>query len=279
MSIFDTTSVFCIDFDGTLVTDTLIPGSLEFISKALSLNKKIFYVTNNSTLSQQQYCDKILSFGLSCTPHQVRTSSMMTLEYLKLKYPAKSHILVVGQSGLITTLQSYFQVTEAYKGEWQDLREIVHKGPQFVALIVGLKRDVTFTELAHASIVLENKAVEFIATNTDSTFPSSWTNTMPGAGTLVSFISTSSGREPEIMGKPDPRILFSIASEEQIELSSVAMIGDRLDTDIAAGKAAGCLTVLVTATGVTTADDVAGLNDEEMPDVVVPSIAELVSML
>jgi 4-nitrophenyl phosphatase len=90
----------------------------------------------------------------------------------------------------------------------------------------------------------------FVGTNPDLTFPSPQGLT-PGAGSILAAVQAASGREPVIIGKPQPE-MFQLALERLAIMPGEALVvGDRLETDIAGGQTAGCQTALVLS-GVTT---------------------------
>src|SRR2546423_12280512 len=125
--------------------------------------------------------------------------------------------------------------------------------PHFV--LSGWDRQFTYTKLAHAQQYIQRGAV-FIATNRDATYPDSGGRTLPGSGALVAALETCSGVIPLVIGKPEPYTLELILRRAGARPDECLVIGDRLDTDIAIGKAVGTRTALV-LTGVHTQADIA----------------------
>jgi 4-nitrophenyl phosphatase len=115
-------------------------------------------------------------------------------------------------------------------------------------VVVGIDRSFTYDKLMRAQQFLL-KGAQFIATNRDSTFPIEG-GVVPGAGSVVAAVVTASGLEPLSMGKPEPGMLLAILENYGLEAHQAAMIGDRLDTDIACAHRAG-IGALYVATGVT----------------------------
>jgi 4-nitrophenyl phosphatase len=93
--------------------------------------------------------------------------------------------------------------------------------------------------------------VRFVATNRDATFPIEGGQLVPGAGAIVAALATCAGREPELVGKPDPFLIDWILRDAGVAPGDALVIGDRVETDIEAGQRAGCPVHLV-LTGVTT---------------------------
>jgi 4-nitrophenyl phosphatase len=129
----------------------------------------------------------------------------------------------------------------------------------------------TFTKLCVATFILSDPSVRFVATNTDSTFPSS-VRTFPGTGSLVSALSTASGRDPVVLGKPH-KYLLDLLSLCGVSCSvRTLMVGDRVDTDMRFGRSGGMRTLLV-LTGVVS--DVSEVSEPESVDWYADSAADL----
>jgi NagD protein len=80
-------------------------------------------------------------------------------------------------------------------------------------------------------------------------------------------------RAPDkVFGKPDPSMLTGIMARHGLAPDQIAMVGDRIYTDIAMARRAGALGVLV-LTGEATAADAAAA--QPPPDLVLGSLAEL----
>ncbi len=109
-------------------------------------------------------------------------------------------------------------------------------------MLVSGHRDFDYAELAAAKRALDAGAALF-ATSRDPTLPMPG-GELPGTGAVLAAVETASGRRAEIGGKPE-RHLFELALAAIPGAERVAMVGDRLSSDIAGGHAAGLATVLV----------------------------------
>jgi len=98
------------------------------------------------------------------------------------------------------------------------------------------------------------KGATYIATNTDATYPTP-SGLWPGAGTIVAAVTTGAGREPIVVGKPNPLIVELALSRMGVSAERALLVGDRLETDIKAGISTGVDTMLV-LTGVSTEEDI-----------------------
>ena len=98
-----------------------------------------------------------------------------------------------------------------------------------------------------------------VATSRDPTLPmpgGAW----PGTGAILAAVETASGASAEIGGKPE-RHLFDLARERLGDPGRVAMIGDRVSSDIEGGRRAGLETILVLSGATTREEADAGAGD------------------
>jgi 4-nitrophenyl phosphatase len=137
-------------------------------------------------------------------------------------------------------------------------------------VIVGLDRGLTYEKLALAALALERGA-RFLGTNPDRSFPTE-RGLEPGAGAILAALQATTGQEPITIGKPHPLMLELAMRHMQADPAGTAMLGDRLDTDIAAAEAAGIPAILV-LTGVSTRGNLA--ESPFHPALVVDTLPEL----
>lgn len=257
-----------LDMDGVLWHgDTPVPGLKEFFTTLDQLQLEYILATNNATKIARDYSQKLGGFGIDIPERKILTSAETTARYLKRRCPDGAIIYVVGESGLRTAISDHgFELitTEGFVG--------ANARADFV--VVGMTRHVCYPQLASASYLIDNGAV-FIGTNPDLTFPTE-IGPLPGAGSILSFISAATGIKPLIIGKPN-----SIVFEEAIRrlngnLSDTVMVGDRLNTDIVGGKSAGLRTVLLLS-GISDRED---LNESPIqPDWIFSDLQELTKFL
>jgi 4-nitrophenyl phosphatase len=234
-------NTFIFDMDGVInLGDSPIPGAASTIT-ALQHTTRVYYLTNNSSRSRAYYQDKLARFGIETDRRFIFTSAYATALYLRSKGGAGKNVFVVGEHGLAEELEAVGMVPV--------LRTDSHSYTQIDYVVVGIDRAFTYDKLsfAHASIVRGH--AELIATNRDATYPTE-DGEIPGGGSIVAAVATAVGREPITIGKPEPFAFQLILEDAECAPSDAIMVGDRLDTDIAAGNQLGIATVLV-LTGVT----------------------------
>jgi HAD superfamily hydrolase (TIGR01450 family) len=183
----------------------------------------------------------------------------------------RPHVFVVGGAGIPAEFRSV--------GVRATLTRSVHdpRRPHFV--IAGIDRQLTYAKIARAQRAIMAEGALFIATNQDPTFPVE-NGFQPGAGSIVSAITTAAGRPPDIViGKPQRlamQITLEVAGRKP---SEVLIVGDRLDTDIESGRRAGVFSVLVLS-GATTAEQLRHVRDPmRTPDRVLKDVTELRRLL
>jgi len=166
-------------------------------------------------------------------PALVVSSAQAAAEYIR-EGSGPSRCLVVGEEGLLGELSlAGHEAVPAGEGDWK---------ADFVA--AGLDRDLTYAKIRDSLWAIRNGA-RFIATNRDPTLPLEGGRVVPGAGTTIAAIVECSGVQPVVVGKPDPYSTLLALREMGLPAKDVLMVGDRPDTDIVAGKAAGCQVAMV----------------------------------
>ena len=119
----------------------------------------------------------------------------------------------------------------------------VEDAPLAEAVVMGMDRTINFQKLSEATLLVR-KGIPFYATNPDKTFPTP-RGEVPGAGAWFSIIVTASGVNPIIAGKPFPFLMELALERLGTKREETLVVGDRLETDIAAGQGVGCPTALV----------------------------------
>jgi len=230
-----------LDMDGVLWRGEQPIGDLSNTFQRInSLGLKFTLATNNATRTVAQYAQKLSRFGVDIRLEQIINSSIAAAAYLRKRFPSGGNVYVVGEAGLIDTLAEH---------------GFTHQEQEVLAVVAAMDRQLTFEKLKRASHLIRSGAL-FIATNPDRTFPTP-EGLMPGAGAILAFLVAATDTHPVIVGKPFPE-MYRIALEQMnAQPNDTLVVGDRLETDIAAGQELGCTTALVLS-GVTTQEQSKG---------------------
>jgi len=257
---------FIFDLDGVVcIGKTPIDGVRETLAHIREIGGKVRFLTNNAANSREHYVRKLGGMGIRCERNEVITSSQGVAIYLKNRYRS-GKCFVIGEEGFVGELrQKGFEVVEGKEGERAD----------FVA--VGIDSGFTYEKLTIALRAVKNGA-RFIAANPDVSRPGE-EGLDPGAGAMIAALEAACGVKPEVViGKPNP-MLFEIAVKGMgLRRNQVAVVGDRIDTDIVGGNRFNLYTILV-LTGITKRADLKGLKGEEKPKLVLNSVADLKELL
>lgn len=247
-TIRDKHDVLLVDLDGTLYRGQhAVPGAADAIRAAADAGARSLYITNNASRSPDDVAHHLVELGFPATADDVATSAQAAAAILKEKVPAGSVVLVVGTEALVDEVKAVGLVP-------------TDKAEGAVAVVQGHNTKTGWAQLAEATIALRNGAV-WVASNGDATLPTE-RGPLPGNGAMVAAVSAATGLKPKVAGKPEPTLLQEAAHRANAKAPIV--IGDRIDTDIQGGRAAGYPTLLV-LTGVAQPKDVIGAIPEQRP--------------
>lgn len=218
-----------LDMDGVVWRDAEPIGDLPTImNKIAAKGLQTAFVTNNATKTVEQYQEKFRGFGVEIPAERIHTSSKVAARILAQEHPERGNIFIIGERGLREAMQDEgFQISDSKP----------------LAVVVGLDRELTYAKLSAATQLIRAGAA-FIGTNPDRTLPSP-NGQVPGAGSTLAALEASTEIKPTIIGKPERALLDSALEQLGIEPSDALMVGDRVETDVAAGQKTGCHTALL----------------------------------
>jgi len=247
-----------LDMDGVLWKDASPIGDLPAIFACIrQRGLKVVFATNNGTRTPEQYIERLAGFGVQAETWQVVTSSLAVAELLARRFGPNPPILpyLLGKEGA-GGLGQVFAIGE--EGVMQALRKKgfellpVEEAEKAQAVVMGIDRQINYNKMREAALLVR-RGVPFYATNPDKTFPTP-RGEIPGAGAWISVIVTATGIEPIYAGKPAPYLLGLARERLGTAKEETLVVGDRLETDIAGGQAAGCPVALVLS-GVSTREE------------------------
>jgi len=244
-----------LDMDGTFyLSDHLLPGALEFMDYLAKEKFDYLFLTNNSSKSREMYTGKIRKLGFNVDESKIFTSGEATSIYLR-KHTNYQKIYMVGTPALeMEFINAGFELT--------------NKDPQVA--VIGFDTTLTYEKIWKFCDLIRD-GLPYVATHPDFNCPTE-TGFMPDIGSFMAMIEVSTGRKADvIIGKPHRHIVDAVVEKTGYSLDEIAMIGDRLYTDIALGKA-GIKTILVLS-GETKPEDLDA--SEFKADIVVKDLEDL----
>ncbi len=253
-----------LDMDGTMFLDERVfPETIPFLETLRELGIGRTFITNNCSLRTSEYVAKLRRMEIDVEPSDIFTSADATIEFLRSNLPAIERLFVLGTPSLCGEL------TDA------GLR-IVDMDEEPDAVVIGFDTDLTFDRLCRAAYWIQRGKL-FVATNPDFTCPTDEPTLLVDCGSICAALTKATGREPDhVFGKPRPEMIEGLLQRLDLAPAQVAMVGDRLYTDMQMAKDTGLLGVLV-LTGETTRQ--AAEQDRSMFDFLAPDLGELARQL
>lgn len=241
-----------LDMDGVLWRADSPIGDLPGIfARFHERNLKVAFATNNGTRTPEQYMERLRRFGVQVEPWQVITSALGVADMLARIYPPRTKLFVIGEAGVLDALREkgfdLLPPVDAAKAE---------------AVVMGMDRQINFEKMSTAALLVQ-QGLPFYATNSDKTFPTPH-GEIPGTGSWLSVVTTATGIEPIIAGKPFPFLLELARERLGTKKDETLVVGDRLETDIAGGQAAGMPVALVLSGVSTRTEGLAWLPEVEI---------------
>lgn len=294
-SLLDKYDYFLFDCDGVLwLGDHLLPHVTETLDMLKEKKKTVIFVTNNSTKSRNQYLKKFEKLGITgITKGDIFGSSYASAVYIEkiLKLPKDKKIWVLGEEGIETELHEMGYETLGGTSEYLNKAgvEFDMNDPALTDLddnvgcvLAGLTTRINYLKLSITLqyLLKDHKALPFIATNIDSTFPSKG-KLLIGAGSIIESVAFASGRQPDaICGKPSESMMNSIKADYpglHTNPSRAIMIGDRFNTDMKFGRDGGLDTLLV-LTGIEKEETVTSSSPELAPTYYASCLGDLYTL-
>jgi len=250
-----------LDMDGTIYSGgTLFESTRPFLALLDALGIGHTFLTNNSSKSAKHYLAHLRKIGIVATADQLYTSTQATIEHLREQMAAVRRLFVLGTASMRRELETAgFALTTDSASDEPD------------GVIVGFDTELTFSRLCRAAYWI-SKGKPYVATHPDRVCPTDQPTVLVDCGAICGALKEATGRAPDtVLGKPDPCMLRGILIRHALAPEQLAMVGDRLYTDMAMAHRSGAFGVLV-LTGETTA--AAAANYSPAPDLVVSGLAE-----
>jgi HAD superfamily hydrolase (TIGR01450 family) len=247
-----------LDLDGTIYRgNRLLDPTLPFLARLREWGIGYTFLTNNTSRSKSDYVQKLGKLGITTDESQIYTPADSTIAYLRTHLPQARRLAVLGTPSLCLQFEQAGLVID-----WD--------APQ--AVVVGFDTMLTYERLCRTAYWIA-AGLPYIATHPDLVCPTDEPTVLVDCGSVCACLAAATGRKPDlVLGKPDPRILLDLCARHAITPEQLAMVGDRIYTDMAMAQKAGAVAVLVLS-GEATAVDAAAL--PRPPDLVVADIGEL----
>jgi NagD protein len=255
-----------LDMDGTIYRGgTLFPCTRPFLARMRELGIGSTFLTNNPSKNPADYLAHLAKMGLSVTADELYTSAQATIDFLRAERPACRALHVLGTASMLAQFRD---------AGFRLVGDDVSDEPD--AVVVGFDLTLAYPRVCRAAWWIQ-QGKPWFATNPDRVCPTDQPTVLVDCGAICAMLAHATGRTPDrVFGKPDPTMLSGILARHGLQAGEIAMVGDRIYTDILMARNAGALGVLVLSGEATAADAAAA---SPPPPLVLPSLAELGDLL
>lgn len=250
---------FVLDMDGTIyLGDRLFSFTRTFLNTVEECGKTFFFFTNNSSKNEEAYLKKLHSMGIDIPAERMLISNGVILDWLHANRPGES-AYVVGTPLL----------EDAFRRSGIEL-----KGEDADYVVLGFDTTLTYEKLVTAcNMVRAGKSIYGV--NPDWNCPVE-NGFIPDCGSMAALVKASTGVQCEFFGKPSRHTLDYMLAHTGCRPEEMAVVGDRLYTDIAVADGTPVTSVLV-LTGETQEADLQ--TSDVQPDLVCASLEEITQLL
>lgn len=247
-----------LDMDGTIYKGSrLFPCTPPFLERLRRLGIGYTFLTNNSSRSRVDYIEKLRRMGIDIESDQIYTSADCTIDYLRADLPAVRRLAILGTPSLCREFES-----AGFTPDWE--------APE--AVVVGFDTTLDFERLCRAAWWID-QGLPFIATHPDLICPTDEPTVLVDCGAICAALSAATGgKTPVVLGKPSPSMLHLVGERHGLASGEMAMVGDRLYTDVAMAQRAGAVSVLV-LTGEATREEALAMTPP--PDLILEDVGVL----
>ena len=224
-----------LDMDGTIyMENNIFPFTVEVLDTMKRNGVGYSFLTNNPTKSVEDYLRKLAGMGIPADEGNMYTTPIATIDYIRKNFPDVKKLFMLGTPSMIGQFEKAGFVSCA--DDPDDVPDM---------LIVAFDTTLVYSRLCRATWWAK-QGIPYMATNPDWVCPTDARTILVDCGSLQKCIEAASGRRPDkVMGKPDPTMLDGIRDRNGLQADEIAMVGDRIYTDIAMGHNAGAVSVLV----------------------------------
>lgn len=254
---------FIFDLDGTIyLSDRAIPGAVATVTTLRERGYKTVFISNKPLEPGSAYAAKLTRLGIPTTPDDVITSGRVMAAYLARVAPG-ARVFVIGEPPLLEEMRTAGM-------------QVVGDPTQIEYVIAAFDRTFDYRKWNIAFQAIKFHGAHFVATNGDRTCPVEG-GEIPDCGGIIAALEATTGKKCELVaGKPSPMMIQAGVARMGVPVDQCLVVGDRLETDIVMGHAAGAHTAIV-LTGVTRREQIASAPVK--PDFVLDSVCAVLDLL
>ena len=224
-----------LDMDGTIyMGQTLFPWTKPFLEGLKNAGIGYSFLTNNPSKSIADYLSKLHKMGIEATRDEMYTTALATIDYIKTHLPEARKLFLLGTPSMISEFEAAGFISAA---------DSPNDRPDVI--VAAFDMTLNYDRLCRAAWWV-SQGVPYIATNPDRVCPTDQPTVLVDCGSICACLEHATGRRPDItLGKPDPNMLTGILTRHGLQPDQIAMVGDRIYTDVEMAHNAGAMGVLV----------------------------------
>lgn len=251
-----------LDMDGTIyMGNSIFPFTIPFLDRLTKMGITYSFLTNNPSKSIDDYLLKLSKMGIQATEEEIYNTTVATIDYIKVHYPNAHRLFLLGTPSMISQFEKAGFISTSDDPE--DIPDII---------VAAFDMTLVYSRLCRAAWWI-SQGLPYIATNPDKVCPTNEKTILVDCGSICKSLESATGRIPDVtLGKPDPNMLIGILQQKNLQPEEIAMVGDRIYTDIKMAQNANAFGVLVLS-GETTIE--VAKNAPNPPDLIVENIEEL----
>lgn len=255
---------FVFDVDGTLsLGNTPLRGAKELIAFLVNRGTAHYFFTNNSSKNPEDYVKKLDGMGIQNDGiKSIITSGDVTAAYM-LEKERRPKVFVCGTDAL----------KRQFSGKEIDVVE--EPGQKIDFAVLGFDTELSYKKLRILTDYI-CEGVPYLATNIDDVCPLEDGKFLIDCGSMAKMIENATGQRPKFLGKPEKETVEYIISRSKKRSDKIALVGDRLYTDIMTAYNGGMVSVGV-LTGEMTEEDIE--KSDIKPDFLFKSVYEILCEL
>lgn len=224
-----------LDMDGTIyMGKSLFDCTKPFLARLREMGITYSFLTNNPSRSIDDYLRKLAALGIEASADEMYTTSLAAIDYIRDRYPSARRLFLLGTPSMISEFE---------KAGFESTADDPDDVPD--AVVAAFDMTLSYGRLCRAAWWV-SQGLPYIATNPDRVCPTDQRVVLVDCGSICKCIEHATGRRPDItLGKPDPNMLTGIERRYGLQPDRIAMVGDRIYTDIEMAHNAGAMGVLV----------------------------------
>jgi HAD superfamily hydrolase (TIGR01458 family) len=261
---FSSIKIILLDLSGTIYTTSGPIADSHLTLKTLRkiIEKKqmgLLFLSNTTRESRKDVSKELHSFGIDIEPHEIMTP--LAAAAYALPRTISNPLVFLSES----SSKEFFDIRQSLtQGNSNIPSQQHHHHQQHDAIVVGLAPErLNYPTLNTAFLLLtnnnnNNKSIPFLACNRSKSWIVDNKGTQAlGTGPFVTLLENATGKQAETVGKPSrgffheavrvaiQNSLLQTEKKNMIQPTSILMIGDSIDDDIAGATSMGYQSILV----------------------------------